>query len=662
MSSTIKIKRSEVAGNPAVLGAGELAYSAADYSAVQGGGRLYVGIGQETDGNAVNHIVIGGKYFTDMLDHSPGTLTASSALVVDENSKLNNLKIDNLDLDGNTLKVTDVNGNLNLSGNGTGLVNVSKLQVADIYSFPTTDGSAGNVLSTNGSGVVSWTAAAANLAVLTDSGSDTLDLVNDTLTVAGTSGLTTSFDPALNKLIIAAAVAAPGIKGIAEFSVDHFEVTGGLVAIKDAAIKDIVGTLVTGNTETGVSVVYNTTTKKLDFAVANLDITVDGDVTGTTTVTGPNTATVTIDIAANSISNTMLDNSTITLGTTSIDLGQTITILNGLEQVSVDSLTLTNNELSVDLLNADLSLRANGTGNVTVNNARVTGVATPVNDTDAANKAYVDNAVTGLSWKDSVSYLANSNIVLTGSTGSLVLDGITLNAGFSGLHRVLLIAQTDATQNGIYVYTDNGTSYTLTRSEDTNTYQELVGTSVLVTEGTEYANTGWVQSNQFLNSFASQDWVQFSGSGAYSAGNGLSLLGTTFSVNVAATGGIELTSDSLQLKSSLAGDGLAYSAGVLSTVGTANRIVVSGSGVDIAATYVGQDSITTLGTVTTGTWTAGVVGATYGGTGLSSFAAGDLLVAGANNTFTKLAIQANGKILQSNGTTLVYADIDGGTY
>lgn len=662
MSSTIKIKRSEVAGNPAVLGAGELAYSAADYSAVQGGGRLYVGIGQETNGNAVSHVVIGGKYFTDMLDHSPGTLTASSAIITDADNKLNNLKIDNLDLDGNTLSVTDLNGNLNLLANGTGFVNINKLLIANTYSFPTVDGTAGYVLSTDGSGVLSWTQAAANLNILTDSGTDTIDLVNDSLTISGHNGLTTEFDPSLNKLTIFAADTAVGVKGVAEFSIDDFEITNGLVALKLNAVKDIVGTLVTDNNESGISVSYNSTTKKLDFEVGNLDITIDGDVTGTTTVTGPNTATVTIDIAANSITNSMLDNSTVTLGTTDVVLGASVTTLAGLEQISVDNLTITDNEISVDLLNGDLSLRANGTGNISVNGTKIIGVATPTQDTDAANKAYVDNAVTGLSWKDSVSYLVTTNISLTGSTGVLTVDGATLSVADNEAHRLLLIAQTNASENGIYVYTDNGTAYTLVRASDTNTYQELIGASVLVTEGTEYANSGWVQSNQFLSGFESQDWVQFSGSGAYSAGNGLSLSGTTFSVNVATNGGIELTADSLQLKSSIAGDGLGYSAGILTVIGTSNRVEVTPSGIDIAATYVGQNSITTVGTLTTGTWNATTVAAVYGGTGQSSYSVGDILVAGANNTLTRLSVGGNGKMLQSNGTTLVYADIDGGTY
>lgn len=73
MASIIKIKRSEVSGNPAILGAGELAYSALADNGSNGGDRLYIGTGTETAGNAVNHVVIGGKRYTDLIDGSTNT-------------------------------------------------------------------------------------------------------------------------------------------------------------------------------------------------------------------------------------------------------------------------------------------------------------------------------------------------------------------------------------------------------------------------------------------------------------------------------------------------------------------------------------------------------------------------------------------------------------
>lgn len=150
MSSRVKIKRSETAGNPAVLGQGELAYSALTDNGSNGGDRLYIGTGTETAGNAVNHVVIGGKYFTDKLDHTPGILTASSALITDSSSKLDNIKVDNIDINGNTISSTDANGNIVITPNGSGSV------VLDGQNWPQAVGSNGQILTTNGTGQLAW--------------------------------------------------------------------------------------------------------------------------------------------------------------------------------------------------------------------------------------------------------------------------------------------------------------------------------------------------------------------------------------------------------------------------------------------------------------------------------------------------------------------------
>jgi hypothetical protein len=123
--STIKLKRSASTGSPANLGQGEVAYSYLSGTQNNGGDRLYIGTGTETSGNAANLDVIGGKYFTDMMDHVTGTLTASSALLVDSNKKINELFVDNLKIDGNTITSEDTNGNITLDPNGTGKVQIN---------------------------------------------------------------------------------------------------------------------------------------------------------------------------------------------------------------------------------------------------------------------------------------------------------------------------------------------------------------------------------------------------------------------------------------------------------------------------------------------------------------------------------------------------------
>lgn len=123
--STIKLKRSATTGTPANLAQGEVAYSYLTGTQSNGGDRLYIGTGTETNGQAANLDVIGGKYFTSMLDHTVGTLTASSALLVDSSKKVNEFFVDDLKLDGADISSTAANTDISLSPNGTGKVQIN---------------------------------------------------------------------------------------------------------------------------------------------------------------------------------------------------------------------------------------------------------------------------------------------------------------------------------------------------------------------------------------------------------------------------------------------------------------------------------------------------------------------------------------------------------
>jgi hypothetical protein len=185
MASVIRIKRSGSTGAPSGLASGELAYSALSGTQSNGGDRLYIGFGTpETSGIAPNMYVIGGKYFTDMLDHVSGTLTASSALIVDSSSKLDNLKVDNLDLNGNTISSTDTNGNISLTPNGTG-----KLVLNNPYINGTTDTLAEYIYDTVGGAV---TAGTGITVTPSDVGNTTTVSITNTAVTAGSYGSATS--------------------------------------------------------------------------------------------------------------------------------------------------------------------------------------------------------------------------------------------------------------------------------------------------------------------------------------------------------------------------------------------------------------------------------------------------------------------------------------
>jgi hypothetical protein len=150
---------------------------------------------------------------------------------------------------------------------------------------------------------------------------------------------------------------------------------------------------------------------------------------------------------------------------------------------------------------------------------------------EIATHAYVDNAISGLSWKDAVNLFATANVPLTGNTETVVVDGHAALDGTDGGYRLLLTNQTTDTENGIYVYADNGTTYTLTRSEDADTVAELIGAAVFVMEGTQYGSTSWVQADHYATTFDGLTWTQFSGSGSVTAGEGITVDGLEIAVD-----------------------------------------------------------------------------------------------------------------------------------
>ena len=193
----------------------------------------------------------------------------------------------------------------------------------------------------------------------------------------------------------------------------------------------------------------------------------------------------------------------------------------------------------------NLSALAVPLADLNVNNYKITNVATPTVSTDAANKGYVDAAVEGLTWKAAANLFASSNVALTGNTGTLNIDTYgALTSADSG-YRIVLSNQTDDTEDGIYVYNDNGTTYTLTRSADANTFAELEGATIYILEGTTKAGTSWTQSNHYLTSFAGQTWVQLAGPGVFTAGDGIDI--TSNIISAVAGTGITVTSGGINI-------------------------------------------------------------------------------------------------------------------
>ena len=180
-----------------------------------------------------------------------------------------------------------------------------------------------------------------------------------------------------------------------------------------------------------------------------------------------------------------------------------------------------NGNLYLEANNGDIVLNADGSSYITSASA----------GNEIATHAYVDNAISGLNWKDAVNLLAMDNVPLTGDTETLVVDGHAALDGTDDGYRLLLGGQTTDTENGIYVYADDGTTYTLTRPADADTVAELIGAAVFIMEGTQYGSTSWVQANHYATTFDTLNWTQFSGTGSVTAGEGITVNGLEIAVD-----------------------------------------------------------------------------------------------------------------------------------
>lgn len=423
---------------------------------------------------------------------------------------------------------------------------------------------------------------ATSLSVHADASTGSVDLLTDNFTIQGGEGIDTSISG--TTLTISAENATDTNKGVASFDSTDFTVSSGNVTLNAERVSDIVGAMVSGNTETGITVTYEDSDNTIDFEVA------DQFPSHTTSdlAEGTNlyytTERVQDEIGASVIAGDGLDKTYDDgAGTTTLDVDSTVTRNDAIQ-------TLTNKVLgSTTSLGADLD--ADG--------YKITNLATPTNGTDAATKAYVDAVSEGLHVHEAARVYVGSNIDLsTDLEAGDVIDGITLVAG----DRVLVNGQTTQSQNGIYVVQSSGAAV---RAADFDSPSEVAsGDFIFVSSGTSYGQTGWVQTNSpatiGVNAIS---FTQFSGAGTYTAGAGLTLTGTVFSVDVTPSSGnasLEIANSALGVKVDetsglqVTTDGLGINAGTGFTFNSGALVFDSGYGVRKFATSIGDNSATSF--------------------------------------------------------------------
>jgi hypothetical protein len=416
-------------------------------------------------------------------------------------------------------------------------------------------------------------------------GTTTIDLDNTAVTAASygtTAAKTASFTVDAQGRLTAASeqdiqIATSQVTGLAEF------------------IDDTVGDSVSGLIKEGegIDVTY-------DDGAGTLTIAAEDATSSNKGIASFNSTDFTVSSGAVTLNAERVEDivSNLVIGGTGIDA----TYNDGAGSLTIDiDSTVTTNSGSQSLTNKTLGSGNSLGANLDAANFKITNLAAPTSSADAATKAYVDAVSEGLHVHAAARVYVALNIDLsTALEAGDVIDGVTLAEG----NRVLVNGQTTQSQNGVYVVQASGAAV---RATDFDTPSEVKsGDFIFVSAGTNYANTGWVQTlTPSTIGVDAISFTQFSGAGTYLAGDGLTLTGSTFSVDVTPssgnasleiansalgvkvneTDGLEVTVDGLGINN---GTGLTFSSGAL-VFDTAN-----GYGTRKLAFNVGDAAATTI--------------------------------------------------------------------
>ncbi len=477
MATRIKIKRSSA--NPtatpsSVLGQGELAYAegTSTYSDAAGGsvtsyGKLFVGKGSETAGVAAGLDVIGGKYFTDMLDHQHGTIVANNAAVVDSQKKVNEWFVDNLKLDGNEIESTNSNGDISFNTDGTGDYIFKGTTTVGDNEFRITDGSTNRFVVDSFSGALDITTPALsaadtvlNIASTWNNGSNKFDAIKVNVTNTASAATSLLLDLQVGgaskfKVGLDGSIVTPGpINPGGDVTI------GGDLAVNGG---DITSTAATFN-------LLNTAGCTTVNAFTNAGTLNIGKTSGTATINNP---TVVGTQTTQNLWNTTATTVNFAGAANTINMGTNVTTLD-LGYIRIKGNTIsTDSNSATELIIDPFPDSGDAGGDVIIRgNLQVAGTTTTVNSTEMSVNDPLFTVGDSVSQKTVQTAASSGQNTLVVDNPSSVVEGATITAGsgiaggttISNVRIEWNVGSNPLTSNpsaGANIYFYDGTSFSL---------------------------------------------------------------------------------------------------------------------------------------------------------------------------------------------------------
>ena len=701
MATILKIKRSTASGTtaPSSLSAGELAVTYGGGTSGNLGERLMIG---NSDGSAV--LVIGGKYFADLNDHTLGTLTASSAVLVDSNSAVDTMKIGNSTTAGGSIEFQEGTNN---GSNSVSLKAPNSIASDLTLTLPGADGSAGQPLVTDGSGGLSFGTITTAINIAADSGSTDPISSEETITFEGGTGIdttvtnnkiSTAIDSTVatltgsqtltNKTLASPIFTTNFSIGSAEITEAELETIDGITAGTAAASKAVVldanrdiGTvrnLTSDGTVTAAGFTIGSATMvEVDLEQVE-DITAGTAAASKALVVDANKDIGTIrNITSNgsfsAASGTFTGNIVIGngayIGSTSdtdaiqieadgdIVLSQDLavtgshtvtgaTILNGavtLGDASADAVAITGTATFTPSADFDGGFTVASSQTIDMGGNQITNVADPTAAQAAATKAYVDAVKTGLNVKDAVKLGTTAALAASTYANGSSGVGATLTANANGALSIDSVAVSTSDRVLIKDQADasqNGV-YTVTNTGGASA-------AFVLTRATDADTGAELTGGTFV--FVTQGSSQ-ADNGYVFTHNGTPTMGTTDLTVAQFSGAGQID----------AGAGLTKSGNTLAVQVDDSSIEINSDTLRVKASGITNAML--AGSIDLTAKVTGTLPVANGGTGAASLTANRLLLSNGTSAISVLAAGTAGQVMTSNGASApAFGDIDGGTY